>query len=93
MRAVSMLWGEVIGLIRPMRLIDKSLGESKRGVLEHASHIIFGHFGRLDESEAAVSLSLSLSLSFFLLLPPHSRHAFLVISKARSYREKIYAFL
>jgi hypothetical protein len=54
MRAVSMLWGEVIGLIRPMRLIDKSLGESKRGVLEHASHIIFGHFGRLDESEAAV---------------------------------------
>ncbi|MGB0743362.1 MAG: hypothetical protein ACPGSB_02445 [Opitutales bacterium] len=49
------LWGKVIGLVRPMRLIDKSLQELKRGVLEYASHIIFSHFGWLDESETAVS--------------------------------------
>jgi len=36
-----MLWGKVIGLVRPMRLIDKSLRKIKRGAIECASHNIF----------------------------------------------------
>jgi len=56
---LRILWGKVIGLVRPMRLIDKSLEDRKRVALEYASHIIFSHFGRLDESKTAVCDRLS----------------------------------
>ena len=43
------VWGKVIGLVRPMRLIDRSLQDCKREALEYASPDIFSGFGGLDE--------------------------------------------